>query len=71
MSQFSIHCDPNVLISLHFRSLVGGPIAGAILQASNGSFAGMIVFSGSTVSAGSLVILLSRIAIERQILARV
>lgn len=52
-------------------SLVGGPIAGALLTHEHGAYTGMIVFSGVTTMFGSLFILVAKLAIDRRILARV
>ncbi|KAF6759155.1 major facilitator superfamily domain-containing protein [Ephemerocybe angulata] len=52
-------------------SLVGGPIAGAMLTHERGSYRGMIVFSGATVMLGSLFILVDKFVLDRRVLARV
>lgn len=52
-------------------SLVGGPIAGALIQYQSGSYTGMIVLSGSSIIVGSLFILACRLKINRNICARV
>ncbi|RDB15271.1 Riboflavin transporter MCH5 [Hypsizygus marmoreus] len=56
---------------ISFPSLVGGPAAGALLVRAHGSYTGMIAFSGSTVVAGSIFILLARFTIDSRIFARV
>ncbi|TFK22930.1 MFS general substrate transporter [Coprinopsis marcescibilis] len=56
---------------ISFPSLIGGPTAGVLLGLEHGSYTGMIAFSGSTVMLGSLFILLSKLAIDRRVLARV
>ncbi|KAI3618204.1 monocarboxylate permease-like protein [Moniliophthora roreri] len=56
---------------ISFPSLVGGPIAGALLSHAQGSFTPMIVFSGITVMAGSFFILGAKLAIDPKLLARV
>jgi len=50
-------------------SLVGCPIAGAFLGQSHASYTHLIVFSGCTMLAGSLFIIGSRLAIDRNPLA--
>ncbi|KAG1739447.1 MFS general substrate transporter [Suillus paluster] len=57
------------LISL--PSLVGGPIAGALIQDQRGSYTAMIGVSGSTIIFGSLFILVCRFKMNRNICARV
>lgn len=52
-------------------SLVGGPIAGALIQYQSGSYTGMIGLSGSSVIFGSLFILACRLKINRNICAKV
>ncbi|TEB24234.1 MFS general substrate transporter [Coprinellus micaceus] len=52
-------------------SLVGGPIAGALLTYGHGSYSGTILFSGITMMLGSIFILGAKLAIDRQFLARV
>ncbi|KAG2130784.1 MFS general substrate transporter [Suillus bovinus] len=52
-------------------SLVGGPIAGALIQSQNGSYMGMIGLSGSSIIIGSLFILACRLKINRNICVRV
>ncbi|KAF8875300.1 MFS general substrate transporter [Infundibulicybe gibba] len=56
---------------ISFPSLVGGPVAGALLVHGHGSFTGMIAFSGSVVIAGSVLIFGSKLAIDPRPLARV
>lgn len=52
-------------------SLVGGPIAGALIQCQSGSYTGMIGLSGSSIILGSLFILACRLKINRNICVRV
>jgi predicted MFS family arabinose efflux permease len=52
-------------------SLVGGPIAGALIQYQSGSYTGMIGLSGSSVIFGSLFILACRLKINRNICVKV
>ncbi|KAF8148223.1 MFS general substrate transporter [Crassisporium funariophilum] len=54
-----------------FPALLGGPAAGALLARDHGSFTAMIIFSGSTMVVGSLFILLSKLVMDKSILARV
>ncbi|EGO18722.1 hypothetical protein SERLADRAFT_480402 [Serpula lacrymans var. lacrymans S7.9] len=54
-----------------FLALVGGPIGGAILNRQKGNFSGMIVFTGVTLIVGSLVTLMVKLKINRNILAKV
>ena len=54
-----------------FRSLLGGPTAGALLARDRGSFSPMIIFAGTTVMIGSLFILASKLVINKRVLARV
>ncbi|KAF8955854.1 MFS general substrate transporter [Flammula alnicola] len=56
---------------ISFPSLLGGPAAGALLARDHGSFTTMIIFSGSTVMAGSLFILAAKLVVDIRILARV
>ncbi|PFH53268.1 hypothetical protein AMATHDRAFT_137721 [Amanita thiersii Skay4041] len=56
---------------ISFPSLIGGPVAGLLLVRSQGSYSGVIPFSGSTIMAGSVVILCAKLAINRRLLARV
>lgn len=51
-------------------SLVGGPIAGALIQYQGGSYTGMIGLSGSSIIFGSLFILACRLKINRNICVR-
>lgn len=57
--------------ALGHSALAGGPAAGAILKASNGSYTGMIVLCGVANIAGSAFILWSRLRINPRVLARV
>ena len=52
-----------------YRSLVGGPAAGALLVRDQGTYEGMILFSGATLIAGSFFILLSKLRIEPRMFA--
>jgi predicted MFS family arabinose efflux permease len=52
-------------------SLIGGPIGGAILNTNNGSYTGIISFSGTTVVTGSLFILWARFKVDSRLLVRV
>ncbi|KAJ7819856.1 MFS general substrate transporter [Mycena olivaceomarginata] len=56
---------------ISFPSLVGGPAAGALLEADNGQYTGMILFAGLTVIAGSFLILAAKLKIDSRILGRV
>jgi hypothetical protein len=57
--------------SLSCRSLVGGPIAGAILTHQHGSFDGLIIFAGVTMMIGGSVIALVKLQLNRNLLAKV
>ncbi|KAG1899670.1 MFS general substrate transporter [Suillus fuscotomentosus] len=52
-------------------SLIGGPIAGALIQCQGGSYTGVIGLSGTSIIIGSLFILACRLRINRNIWARV
>ncbi|KAF9523142.1 MFS general substrate transporter [Crepidotus variabilis] len=54
-----------------FPSLLGGPIAGALLSTHHGSYAAMAIFSGCASIIGSFILLASKLAIDRRLLARV
>lgn len=54
-----------------FAALVGEPIAGAILTRDNGSYTGMMVFTGVSLLLGSLVTLAVKLRINSSLLARV
>ncbi|KAJ6460074.1 MFS general substrate transporter [Mycena vitilis] len=56
---------------ISFPSLVGGPVAGALLQAGKGEYTGMILFAGLTVIAGSFLILAAKLKIDSRLFARV
>ncbi|KAJ7130716.1 major facilitator superfamily domain-containing protein [Mycena filopes] len=56
---------------ISFPSLVGGPAAGALLEAGKGQYTGMILFAGSTVIAGSFLILAAKLKIDSRLFARV
>lgn len=54
-----------------FAALVGEPIAGAILARENGSYKGLIVFTGVSLLLSSIVSLVVKLRINRGLLARV
>ncbi|KAG2077124.1 MFS general substrate transporter [Suillus decipiens] len=54
-----------------FSALVGEPIAGAILTRDNGSYTGLIVFTGVSLLLGSLVTLTVKLRINASLLAKV
>ncbi|KAF9063316.1 MFS general substrate transporter [Rhodocollybia butyracea] len=56
---------------ISFPALIGGPVAGLILAHNHGSYHGMIIFSGTTVVAGSLLFLGVKIRLNSNLLARV
>ncbi|KAJ6549934.1 MFS general substrate transporter [Mycena capillaripes] len=56
---------------ISFPSLVGGPVAGALLQAGRGQYTGMILFAGLTVIAGSFLILAAKLKVDSRLFARV
>ncbi|KAJ7121840.1 MFS general substrate transporter [Mycena crocata] len=56
---------------ISFPSLVGGPAAGALLEAGKGSYTGMILFAGLSVVAGSFLILAAKLKIDSRLFARV
>ncbi|KAJ7822973.1 MFS general substrate transporter [Mycena olivaceomarginata] len=56
---------------ISFPSLVGGPAAGALLEAGKGNYTGMILFAGLTVIAGSFLILFAKLKIDPRFFARV
>lgn len=58
------------MYSLLFSSLIGEPIAGAILHLSN-DYKGLIVYAAVTVGVGTLVICGTKFALDRRVLARV
>ena len=60
-----------MLIPSSSRTLVGGPVAGAILVQAHGAYEGMIVLSGATLITGSFFILLSKLKTDRRLFARV
>jgi hypothetical protein len=47
------------------------PAAGALLEAGNGQYTGMILFAGLTVIAGSFLILAAKLKIDSRFLGRV
>ncbi|KAJ7500859.1 MFS general substrate transporter [Mycena galericulata] len=56
---------------ISFPSLVGGPIAGKLLEVGRGEYTGMILFAGFTVIAGSFLILAAKLKIDSRLFARV
>ncbi|KAI0671264.1 MFS general substrate transporter [Trametes maxima] len=54
-----------------FAALAGGPAAGALLRAGNGSYTGMIVLCGVFNIAGSVFLLCARFRLDRRIMVRV
>ncbi|KAJ7779428.1 MFS general substrate transporter [Mycena maculata] len=56
---------------ISFPSLVGGPVAGQLLEAGKGQYTGMILFAGLTVIAGSFLILAAKLKIDSRLFARV
>ncbi|KAJ3853408.1 major facilitator superfamily domain-containing protein [Lentinula lateritia] len=56
---------------ISFPALIGGPIAGLILGFNHGSYNGMAIFAGTTMVAGSLLILGVKFLINPMLLARV
>ena len=52
-------------------SLVGGPIAGALVQQQHGVYTASIALAGSTMILGSVLLLLSKLRIDRRFLCRV
>ncbi|KAJ7162664.1 MFS general substrate transporter [Mycena crocata] len=56
---------------ISFPSLVGGPAAGALLEAGKGTYTGMILFAGFTVIAGSFLIFAAKFKIDSRLFARV
>ncbi|KAL7279566.1 hypothetical protein ACG7TL_005966 [Trametes sanguinea] len=50
---------------ISFPALCGGPVAGAMLKASGGSYLGMTMLAGATIVAGSLFMLWARLALGR------
>lgn len=54
-----------------YSSLVGGPVAGALLEAGKGQYTGMILFAGLTVISGSFLILAAKLRIDSRLFARV
>ena len=53
------------------RSLLGGPLAGSLLTKNQGSYSVVIIFSGTTLIAGSFLILCAKFAIDRRVLVKV
>jgi len=56
---------------ISFPALVGGPIAGLILASNHGSYNGMIMFTGTSIIAGSLLIFGAKLLINPRVFARV
>ncbi|KAF7345139.1 putative transporter MCH4 [Mycena sanguinolenta] len=56
---------------ISFPALVGGPAAGALLEAGKGQYSGMILFAGLTVITGSLLIFAAKLMIDPRLFARV
>jgi len=56
---------------LSFFSLVGGPIAGALLTRDKGSYVGLIIFTGVTQIAGAGILAIVKLMINRDPLAKV
>ncbi|KAJ7222828.1 MFS general substrate transporter [Mycena haematopus] len=56
---------------ISFPALVGGPAAGALLEAGKGQYTGLILFAGLTVIAGSFLILAAKLRIDSRLFARV
>ncbi|KAF8727497.1 hypothetical protein AX14_007356 [Amanita brunnescens Koide BX004] len=56
---------------ISFPSLLGGPLAGALLTQDHGSYDGVILLSGTTIVTGSFLILCSKFSIDRRILTKV
>ncbi|RDX44144.1 MFS general substrate transporter [Lentinus brumalis] len=54
-----------------FAALAGGPAAGAILKANNGSYHGMIILCGVANLVGSLFMLWARFRLDSRLLTRV
>ncbi|KAI0738848.1 MFS general substrate transporter [Daedaleopsis nitida] len=54
-----------------FAVLAGGPTAGAVLQAGGGSYIGMVMLCGMLNLIGSLLILWSKMRVNRRMFARV
>ncbi|KAI0823283.1 MFS general substrate transporter [Trametes gibbosa] len=56
---------------ISFAALAGGPAAGALLRAGQGSYTGMIVLCGVSNVAGAVFMLAARLRLNRRILALV
>ncbi|EIM79592.1 MFS general substrate transporter [Stereum hirsutum FP-91666 SS1] len=56
---------------LSFPSLVGGPIAGAILTRQHGDFSGLIIYTGVALIIGGFLILAVKLMINRNFFAKV
>jgi len=52
-------------------SLFGGPIAGALVQRQHGAYTGSIALAGSSMILGSVLLLISKLMIDRRFLCRV
>ena len=58
-------------LPFYFRSLLGGPTAGVLLLRMDGSYTGMIAFSGTTIIIGSVLIFFAKLQVDPRICARV
>jgi len=56
---------------ISFPSLGGGPAAGALLKSNHGSFTGLIILSGTTITVGSFFMLCARFKIEPRWTSRI
>ncbi|KAI0632767.1 MFS general substrate transporter [Trametes polyzona] len=56
---------------ISFPSLIGNPVAGALLRVCHGSYTGLIMLSGFSIIVGSLFMLLSKLKIDPALFARV
>ncbi|EIW81585.1 MFS general substrate transporter [Coniophora puteana RWD-64-598 SS2] len=56
---------------LSVPSLLGGPIAGTLIQRGHGSYEDMIAFAGAVIMVGSLFIFWAKLSIDRRVLATV
>jgi len=52
-------------------SLFGGPIAGALVERQNGAYTASIALAGSSMILGSVLLLISKLMIDRRFLCRV
>lgn len=53
------------------RTLVGGPIGGALLSRDDGHYFGLIIFSGVTLLTGASSLVVLRMRLNRNLLAKV